>query len=53
MGGKDSDESDDESADNLKRTEGLDAPIFSQPLGTGAAHVLPKYIRVIRFPTKG
>lgn len=46
MGGKDSDESDDESAENLKRTEGLDAQAFSAPLGVGAAAAPPKYIRV-------
>jgi hypothetical protein len=46
MGGKDSDESDDDSAENLKRTEGLDAPVFSASLGTGVAPVPPKYIRV-------
>jgi hypothetical protein len=47
MGGKDSDESDDESPENLKRTEGLDAPAFSAPLGAGyAPHAPPKYIRV-------
>jgi hypothetical protein len=50
MGGKDSDESDDESAENLKRTEGLDAPVFSASLGTGVAPVPPKYIRV-PYPT--
>lgn len=46
MGGKDSDESDEESAENLKRTEGMDAPAFSVPLGAGAAAAPPKYIRV-------
>src|SRR5277367_2370950 len=46
MGGKDSDESDDDSAENLKRTEGLDAQAFSAPLGAGAAPAPPKYIRV-------
>jgi hypothetical protein len=46
MGGKDSDESDDDSAENLKRTEGLDAQAFSAPLGAGAAAAAPKYIRV-------
>jgi len=46
MGGKHSDESDDESAENLKRTEGLDAPVFSAFLGTGVAPAPPKYIRV-------
>lgn len=50
MGGKDSDESDDDSAENLKRTEGLDAQAFSAPLGAGAAAAPPKYIRVIPFP---
>jgi hypothetical protein len=45
MGGKDSDESDDDSAENLKRTEGLDAQAFSAPLGAGFA-AAPKYIRV-------
>jgi hypothetical protein len=48
MGGKDSDESDDDSAENLKRTEGLDAQAFSAPLGTPAAAAPPKYIRVCR-----
>jgi len=48
MGGKDSDESDDDSAENLKRTEGLDAQAFSAPLGTHAAAAPPKYIRVYR-----
>jgi hypothetical protein len=51
MGGKDSDESDDDSAENLKRTEGLDAQAFSAPLGTGVAPAPPKYIRVY-FPAK-
>ena len=46
MGGKDSDESDDDSVENLKRTEGLDAQAFSAPLDAGAAPVAPKYIRV-------
>ena len=46
MGGKDSDESDDDSVENLKRTEGLDAQAFSAPLGAGAAAAPPKYIRV-------
>jgi len=46
MGGKDSDESDDDSVENLKRTEGLDAQAFSAPLGVGAAAAPPKYIRV-------
>lgn len=49
MGGKDSDESDDDSVENLKRTEGLDAQAFSAPLGAGAAAAPPKYIRV--FPS--
>jgi hypothetical protein len=47
MGGKDSDESDDDSVENLKRTEGLDAQAFSAPLGAGAAAAPPKYIRVL------
>jgi len=47
MGGKDSDESDEESLENLKRSEGLDAPAFSAPLGAAAAVVPPKYIRVM------
>ena len=46
MGGKDSDESDDDSVENLKRTEGLDAQAFSAPLGAGAAPAPPKYITV-------
>lgn len=46
MGGKDSDESDDDSVENLKRTEGLDAQAFSAPLGAGVAPAPPKYIRV-------
>jgi hypothetical protein len=46
MGGKDSDESDEDSVENLKRTEGLDAQAFSAPLGVGAAAAPPKYIRV-------
>ena len=46
IGGKDSDESDDDSAENLKRTEGLDAQAFSVPLGANAAIAPPKYIRV-------
>jgi len=46
MGGKHSDESDDESAENLRRTEGLDAPVFSASLGTGVTPAPPKYIRV-------
>ena len=46
MGGKHSDESDDESAENLRRTEGLDAPVFSASLGTGITPAPPKYIRV-------
>lgn len=52
MGGKDSDESDDDSAENLKRTEGLDAQAFSAPLGTGVAPVPPKYIRVCIYTDK-
>ena len=48
MGGKDSDESDDDSVENLKRTEGLDAQAFSAPLGTGP-YTPPKYIRVCPF----
>jgi WD repeat-containing protein 44 len=47
MGGKDSDESDEDSVDNLRRTEGLDAQAFSAPLGANFANVVPpKYIRV-------
>jgi hypothetical protein len=52
MGGKDSDESDDDSVENLKRTEGLDAQAFSAPLGTGAAPAPPKYIRVSSMPRR-
>ena len=52
MGGKDSDESDDDSVENLKRTEGLDAQAFSAPLGTGAAPAPPKYIRVCSMPRR-
>jgi hypothetical protein len=51
MGGKDSDESDDDSVENLKRTEGLDAQAFSAPLGAGAAAAPPKYIRVLPSST--
>jgi hypothetical protein len=46
MGGKGSDESDDESAENLKRIEGIDAPVFTASVGPGLAPAPPKYIRV-------
>jgi hypothetical protein len=46
IGGKDSDESDDDSVENLNRTEGLDAQAFSAPLGAGVAPVPLKYIKV-------